>query len=151
MLHFIQCDFISSFSHSLSGGEKWGDLPQRKWLCSTVSPLCWRKKEHHIIQNFYIILDQKVIPCTTQTRITAFDELFKSHFVFAVFYDEVSYNFYTFIQTTMCGIVVGSVKESAQIKEIRARILHSAVWRGHLWHMFTCYICKVHHIVFIVI
>lgn len=62
MLHFIQCDFISSFSHSLSGGEKWGDLPQRKWLCSTVSPLCWRKKEHHTIQNFYIILDQKVIP-----------------------------------------------------------------------------------------
>lgn len=47
------------------------------------------------IQTFYIILDQKAIPCMTQTAVAAFDELFKAHFVFAVSYDEALCNFFT--------------------------------------------------------
>lgn len=78
------------------------------------------------IQNFYIVLDQKAIPCATQTGVAAFDELFKAHYAFAVSYDEALHNFYTFIQTTVYGIDVGSVKESPRVREIRARILQSA-------------------------
>lgn len=72
-------------------------------------------------------MDQKAIPCKTQTGVAAFDELFKAHFAFAVSYDEALCNFYTFIQTTVYGIDVGSVKESPRVKEIRARLLHSSV------------------------
>nr|XP_024654807.1 uncharacterized protein LOC101480956 [Maylandia zebra] len=88
--------------------------------------LCVGERKN-IIQTFYIVLDQKVIPCVTQTGVAAFDELFKAHFVFAVSYDEALHNFYTFIQTTVYGIDVGSVKESPRVREIRARILHSTV------------------------
>ncbi|XP_071061015.1 uncharacterized protein [Pseudochaenichthys georgianus] len=74
-----------------------------------------------------IVMDQKAIPCKTQTGVAAFDELFKAHLSFAVSYDEALCNFYTFIQTTVDGIDVGSVKESPRVKEIRARLLHSSV------------------------
>lgn len=87
--------------------------------------LCVGERKNSI-QNFYIILDQKAIPSKTQTGVAAFDELFKAHFAFAVSYDEALCNFYTFIQTTVYGIDVGSVKESPRVKEIRARLLHSS-------------------------
>lgn len=74
------------------------------------------------IQKFYVIVDQKAIPCTMKTAFAAFDELFKAHFVFAASYDEALYNFYTFIQTTVYGIDVGTAKESPRVKEIRVRI-----------------------------
>ncbi|XP_051571183.1 uncharacterized protein LOC127450830 isoform X1 [Myxocyprinus asiaticus] len=82
--------------------------------------LCVGEKRSNI-QKFYIILDQKAIPCMTQTAVAAFDELFKAHFVFAVSYDEALCNFYTFIQTTVYGIDVGTTKESPRVKEIRVR------------------------------
>lgn len=85
--------------------------------------LCVRERKNSV-QNFYIVLDQKAIPCMMQTGVAAFDELFKSHFAFAVSYDEALRNFYTFIQSTVYGIDVGSVKESPRVKEIRARLLH---------------------------
>lgn len=88
--------------------------------------LCVGERKNSI-QNFYIVLDQKVIPCTTQTGVAAFDELFNAHFAFVVFCDEALCNFYTFIQTTIYGIDVATVKLSPHVKEIRARILHSAV------------------------
>ncbi|KAL7830727.1 hypothetical protein SRHO_G00318540 [Serrasalmus rhombeus] len=69
------------------------------------------------IHNYYIILDQKAVPCEAQTAVAAFDELFKAHFVFAVS------NFFTFIQTTVYGIDVGKAKESPRVKEIRVRLL----------------------------
>lgn len=68
-----------------------------------------------------------MIPCSTQSVIAAFDELFKAIFAFSVSYDEALCNVFTFIQTTVYGIDVGSVKESPRVKEIRARLLHSAV------------------------
>ncbi|XP_013855814.1 uncharacterized protein LOC106511603 [Austrofundulus limnaeus] len=74
------------------------------------------------IQKFYIILDQKPIPCVVQTAVAAFDELFKAHFVFAASYDASLLNFYTFIQTTVYGIDVATTKESPRVKEIRVRI-----------------------------
>ncbi|XP_051995024.1 uncharacterized protein LOC127652735 [Xyrauchen texanus] len=88
--------------------------------------LCVGEKRSRI-QKFYIILDQKAIPCMTQTAIAAFDELFKMHFVFAVSYDVALCNFYTFIQTTVYGIDVGTAKESPRVKEIRVRIHNTEV------------------------
>ncbi|XP_063078295.1 uncharacterized protein LOC134468284 [Engraulis encrasicolus] len=79
------------------------------------------------IQDFYIIVDQKAIPCRMQTPVAAFDELFKAHYAFAVSYDDALSNFFIFIQTTVYGIDVGKVKESPRVKEIRARLLHSEV------------------------
>ncbi|KAL3972576.1 GPI-anchor transamidase subunit K [Sarotherodon galilaeus] len=67
--------------------------------------LCVGERKN-IIQSFYIILDQKVIPCVTQ--IGALN------------------NFYTFIQTTVYGIDVGSVKESPRVRETRGS-LHCTV------------------------
>ncbi|XP_017281814.3 uncharacterized protein LOC108241867 [Kryptolebias marmoratus] len=83
--------------------------------------LCVGEKKSSI-QKFYIILDQKPIPCVAQTAVAAFDELFKAHFVFAVSYDAALLNFYTFIQTTVYGIDVATTKESPRVKEIRVRI-----------------------------
>ncbi|XP_030608908.1 uncharacterized protein LOC115796684 isoform X1 [Archocentrus centrarchus] len=83
--------------------------------------LCVGEKKSRI-QKFYIILDQKPIPCVAQTAVAAFDELFKAHFVFAVSYDATLLNFYTFIQTTVYGIDVATTKESPRVKEIRVRI-----------------------------
>lgn len=78
--------------------------------------LCVGEKKS--IQKFYIILDQKAIPCMTQTSAAAFDKLFRAHFVFALSYVEALVNFYTFIQTTVYGIYVDTAKESPRVKEI---------------------------------
>lgn len=74
------------------------------------------------IQKYYIILDQKALPCMAHTAVAAFDELFKAHFVFAVSYDDSLFNFYTFLQTTVYGIDGATAKESPRVKEIRVRI-----------------------------
>ena len=79
------------------------------------------------IQDFYIILDKKAIPCRMQNPVAACDELFKAHYTFAVSYDEALSSFFTFIQTTVYGIDGSKVKESPRIKEIRARLLNYTV------------------------
>ncbi|XP_041958806.1 uncharacterized protein LOC121718053 isoform X2 [Alosa sapidissima] len=78
------------------------------------------------IQNFFVVLEQKAIPCEVNTATAAFDELFKAHFVFGRSYDEPLYNFFTFLQTTVYGIDVGSAKESPRVREIRARLLNNS-------------------------
>lgn len=75
------------------------------------------------IQRFFIVVDQKPIPCSASTSVAAFDDLFKAHFVFSLSYDEALSSFYTFIQTTVYNIDVGSTKESPRVKELRARLL----------------------------
>ncbi|KAK0152762.1 Proton myo-inositol cotransporter [Merluccius polli] len=87
--------------------------------------LCVGQKKNSI-QRYYIIIDHKAIPCKAQTSLAAFDELFKAHFIFSVNYHESLFNFYTFIQTTVFNIDVGSAKESPRVKELRARFLHDA-------------------------
>ncbi|XP_071399447.1 uncharacterized protein [Centroberyx affinis] len=87
--------------------------------------LCVGQKKNSI-QHYYIIIDHKAIPCKAQTSLSAFDELFKAHFIFSLNYHESLLNFYTFIQTTVFNIDVGSAKESPRVKELRARFLHDA-------------------------
>ncbi|KAK6484019.1 hypothetical protein HHUSO_G13666 [Huso huso] len=76
------------------------------------------------IHNFYIAVDKHLIPCQASSSLGAFDELFKAHFVFSLSYDEALSNVYTFLQTTVYHIDVGSVKESPRVKELRARLLN---------------------------
>ncbi|XP_056287855.1 uncharacterized protein LOC130204894 isoform X1 [Pseudoliparis swirei] len=84
-------------------------------------------EEKNNIQRFYVIVDHKAVPCKAQTSLAAFDELFKAHFIFSVHYHESLNSFYTFIQTTVFNIDVGSTKESPRVKELRARLLNTSI------------------------
>ncbi|XP_055054374.2 uncharacterized protein [Misgurnus anguillicaudatus] len=100
---------------SLSTFLKLSDAKQPFLLCTG---------EHkNKIRRFYIVIDQKAVPCRAQTSVAAFDELFKVHYVFSLSYDEALTNFYTFVQTTIYDIDVGRAKESPRVKEVRARLL----------------------------
>ncbi|KAK7899253.1 hypothetical protein WMY93_020106 [Mugilogobius chulae] len=77
------------------------------------------------IQRFYVIVDHKALPCKAETSLAAFDELFKAHFIFSLNYEESLTNFYTFMQTTVYNIDVGSAKENPRVKELRAKILNA--------------------------
>ncbi|XP_061137814.1 uncharacterized protein LOC133156070 [Syngnathus typhle] len=59
------------------------------------------------IDNFYVFMDKRLIPCQANRSLGAFDELFKAHFVFNVSYDGALVNFYTFLQTTVYNIDMG--------------------------------------------
>ncbi|XP_062250621.1 uncharacterized protein LOC133960013 [Platichthys flesus] len=75
------------------------------------------------IERFFIVVDQKAIPCNAQTSVAAFDVLFKTHYVFSLSYDEAPSAFYTFIQTTIYNIDVGTTKETPRVTELRAKLL----------------------------
>lgn len=77
------------------------------------------------IDNYYIALDSKLIPCQTASSLGALDELFKVHYVFNISYDNALDNFYTFLQTTVYNIDVGKTKESPRVKELRAKFLNN--------------------------
>ncbi|XP_034566405.1 uncharacterized protein LOC117831709 [Notolabrus celidotus] len=76
------------------------------------------------IHQFFIVLDKQIIPCKSPSSLGAFDELFKTHFVFGTNYNLILHNMYTFIQTTVYNIDIGKVQESPRVAEIRARMLH---------------------------
>ena len=76
------------------------------------------------IDQFYIVLDKKVIPCEAASAVGAFDDLFKLHFVFNLAYDHALHNFYTFAQTTVYKIDIGKTKESPRVREFRAKLLN---------------------------
>lgn len=78
------------------------------------------------IHKYFVIVEQKAIPCEGNSAVAAFDELFKAHFVFGRSYDEPLCNFFTFIQTTVYGIDIGRAKESPRVREIRARLLNNS-------------------------
>ncbi|CAM4577938.1 unnamed protein product [Leuciscus chuanchicus] len=64
------------------------------------------------ISQFFIVVDKKLIPCQESSSLAAIDELFKVHFVFSISYDLPLTNMYTFLQTTIYGIDVGTTSES---------------------------------------
>ncbi|CAL8269938.1 unnamed protein product [Arctogadus glacialis] len=75
------------------------------------------------INEFFIVMDKQAIPCRSTSSLGAFDELFKTHFVFGIMYNQMLQNMYTFVQTTVFNIDVGKVRESPRVAEIRARLL----------------------------
>lgn len=56
------------------------------------------------INKFFIVLDKQVKPYKSTSSLGAFDELFKTHFVFGTIYNQVLHNMYTFIQKTVYNI-----------------------------------------------
>ncbi|XP_071357586.1 uncharacterized protein [Trachinotus anak] len=66
------------------------------------------------VRRFFIVVDQKAIPCNAPTTMAAFDGLFKAHYVFSLSYDEALSSFCSFIQTAVYNI---------DVKELRARLL----------------------------
>ncbi|XP_063070449.1 uncharacterized protein LOC134461449 [Engraulis encrasicolus] len=79
------------------------------------------------ISNYYIVMDKKLIPCQGNTSLAAFDELFKVHFVFSLSYDESLHTMFTFLQTTVYNIDVGSTRESPKVRELRAKLMNDHV------------------------
>ncbi|KAK2843713.1 hypothetical protein Q7C36_011928 [Tachysurus vachellii] len=66
----------------------------------------------------------KLILCQATSSLGAFDELFKSHYVFNMSYDESLVHFYTFLQTTVYNIDVTTTDESPRVRELRAKLLN---------------------------
>ncbi|CAL8268596.1 unnamed protein product [Boreogadus saida] len=75
------------------------------------------------IDTFYIVVDKQFIPCQATSSLGAFDELFKSHYVLNLSYEESLVQLYTFLQTTVYNIDV-TTDESQRIRELRAKLLN---------------------------
>ncbi|XP_026041762.1 uncharacterized protein LOC113032833 [Astatotilapia calliptera] len=76
------------------------------------------------IDTFYIAVDKQLIPCQATSSLSAFDELFKSHYVFNLSYDESLVHLYSFVQTTIFNIDATSTDESPRVRELRAKMLN---------------------------
>lgn len=61
---------------------------------------------------FYVVLDKKLVLCQSRTSLVAFHELFKSHFIFSLKYDDSLSTLYTFLQTTLYNIDIGRTEET---------------------------------------
>ncbi|XP_072554962.1 uncharacterized protein [Paramormyrops kingsleyae] len=76
------------------------------------------------IDTFYIAVDKQLIPCQATSSLSAFDELFKTHYVLNLSYDESLVHLYSFVQTTIFNIDATSTDESPRVRELRAKILN---------------------------
>ncbi|XP_062249452.1 uncharacterized protein LOC133958585 [Platichthys flesus] len=76
------------------------------------------------IDTFYIVVDKQLIPCQSTSSLGAFDELFKSHYVFNLSYDEYLGQVFTFVQTTVYNIDVATTNESPRVREFRAKVFN---------------------------
>ncbi|XP_059379961.1 uncharacterized protein LOC132115478 isoform X1 [Carassius carassius] len=76
------------------------------------------------IYEFYIALDGDLLPCKGKSSLSAFDELFKAHYVFGISYDQALNGMYTFVQTTIYNIDVGHSHETPRVKDLRAKLLN---------------------------
>ncbi|XP_036066766.1 uncharacterized protein LOC112141726 [Oryzias melastigma] len=74
------------------------------------------------VSTFYVVLDKKLLPCQACTTLGAFDELFKSHFVFNVKYDDALSSLYTFLQTTVYNIDVGTTEETPRVHQYESPV-----------------------------
>ena len=76
------------------------------------------------IHEYYITLDGELLPCKAKSALSAFDELFKTHYVFGISYDQALSSMYTFVQTTIYNIDVGLSHEPPRVKDLRAKLLN---------------------------
>ncbi|XP_041799636.1 uncharacterized protein LOC121611261 [Chelmon rostratus] len=97
--------------------------PKKISVAEAADHLVLFRKEPHE-HSFYIVLDGKLLPCQSSTSLGAFDELFKSHFVFSLKYDDALSSLYTFLQTTLYNIDIDTTEETPRVKELRAKLLN---------------------------
>ncbi|KAL3981348.1 p24 family protein gamma-4 [Sarotherodon galilaeus] len=76
------------------------------------------------IHQFYIVVDKHLIPCQATSSLGAFDELFKSHYVFNLSYDESLVQLYTFVQTAIYSIDATTTSGSPRVCELRAKFFN---------------------------
>ncbi|XP_062275601.1 uncharacterized protein LOC133997895 [Scomber scombrus] len=76
------------------------------------------------IHEYYIAMDGELLPCKAKSSLSAFDELFKTHYVFGISYDQALNSMYTFVQTTIYNIDVGLSHETPRVKDLRAKLLN---------------------------
>ncbi|KAL6491386.1 hypothetical protein MHYP_G00017310 [Metynnis hypsauchen] len=81
-------------------------------------------RAHKRIDTFYIVVDKQLIPCQATRSLGAFDELFKSHYVFNLSYEESLVHFYTFVQTTVYSIDITTTDESPRVRQFRAKLFN---------------------------
>lgn len=73
------------------------------------------------IHEYYIAMDGELLPCKAKSSLSAFDELFKTHYVCV--YDQALNSMYTFGKTTIYNIDVGLSHETPRVKDLRAKLL----------------------------
>lgn len=76
------------------------------------------------IHEYYIAMDGELLPCKAKSSLSAFDDLFKAHYVFGISYDQALNSMYTFVQTTIYNIDVGLSHETHRVKDLRAKLLN---------------------------
>ncbi|KAJ4948118.1 hypothetical protein JOQ06_019658 [Pogonophryne albipinna] len=76
------------------------------------------------IHDYYIAFDGELLPCKAKSSLSAFDELFKTHYVFGIKYDQALNGLYTFVQTTIFNIDLGLCHETPRVKDLRAKLLN---------------------------
>ncbi|XP_054482919.1 uncharacterized protein LOC129115521 [Anoplopoma fimbria] len=76
------------------------------------------------IHQYYIAMDNGLLPCNARSSLSAFDELFKAHYVFGVSYDQALNSMFTFVQTTIYNIDIGLSHETPRVKDLRAKLLN---------------------------
>ncbi len=59
---------------------------------------------------------QSAPACQSRTSLSAFDEMFKSNFVFSVKYHDALSSLYTFLQTAMYRIDISTTEETPKVK-----------------------------------
>ncbi|TDH05266.1 hypothetical protein EPR50_G00141860 [Perca flavescens] len=76
------------------------------------------------IHEYYIAMDNVLLPCKARSSLSAFDKLFKAHYVFGVSYDQALNTTFTFVQTTIYNIDIGLSHETPRVKDLRAKLLN---------------------------
>ncbi|MEQ2274950.1 hypothetical protein XENORESO_016400 [Xenotaenia resolanae] len=76
------------------------------------------------IDTFYIVVDKQLIPCQATSSLGAFDELFKSRYVFNLSYDEYLGQLFTFMKTTVYNTDVATTNESLRVREFCAKVFN---------------------------
>lgn len=71
------------------------------------------------ISSYYLVIDDKIIATHKDNIATAFDLLFKCHFVFDVQYNDNLKYFFQFIQSYFYKIELGEI--TSRIREIRTK------------------------------
>ena len=75
------------------------------------------------ISTYYICIDGKIIPVENNSSDGAFDELFKSHFVFHTSYEPSLDGFYKFIQTFYYNLEVENTRLTPRVRKVRSWFL----------------------------
>ncbi|CAJ1059397.1 uncharacterized protein LOC119030829 [Xyrichtys novacula] len=55
------------------------------------------------IHEYYIAMDGELLPCKAKSSLSAFDELFKTHYVFGISYDQALNSMFMFVNSQSQG------------------------------------------------